>query len=122
MPAMAAAYATLERSEVPRATPMLNVVQRIGGSLGTAVLAVVLQQQIVSAVGGAGGGGLQGAGSLPPAAHARLAEPVAHAFATTYWWSFALTAVALIPAFILSRTETVRRRRAAATAPAPIAG
>ena len=42
MPAMAAAYATLERWQVPRATPMLNVVQRVGGSLGTAVLAVVL--------------------------------------------------------------------------------
>jgi EmrB/QacA subfamily drug resistance transporter len=42
MPAMAAAYATLDRSQVPRATPMLNVLQRVGGSLGTAVLAVVL--------------------------------------------------------------------------------
>ena len=58
MPAMAAAYSTLERWQVPRATPMLNVVQRVGGSLGTAVLAVVLQHQLAHAGGrGAGGGG-----------------------------------------------------------------
>ncbi len=49
MPAMAAAYSTLERWQVPRATPMLNVVQRVGGSLGTAVLAVVLERQLAEA-------------------------------------------------------------------------
>ena len=46
MPAMAAAYATLESSAVPRATSALNVMQRVGGSLGTALLAVVLQGEI----------------------------------------------------------------------------
>ena len=49
MPAMAAAYSTLERWQVPRATPMLNVMQRVGGSLGTAVLAVVLQHELAHA-------------------------------------------------------------------------
>jgi hypothetical protein len=48
MPSMAAAYATLERAEVPRATPMLNVVQRVGGSVGVAVLTVSLQNRIAS--------------------------------------------------------------------------
>ena len=42
MPAMSAAFASLERSELPDATPQLNVLQRVGGSVGTAVLAVVL--------------------------------------------------------------------------------
>ena len=46
MPAMAAAYATLEREQVPRATSALNALQRIGGAIGTAVLAVVLQGEI----------------------------------------------------------------------------
>ena len=54
MPAMAAAYATIESDQVPRATPMLNVLQRVGGSLGTAVLAVVLQRQIVAELSGRG--------------------------------------------------------------------
>ena len=46
MPAMAAAYATLRVGAVPRATSALNVLQRIGGSIGTALLAVVLQGEI----------------------------------------------------------------------------
>jgi EmrB/QacA subfamily drug resistance transporter len=46
MPAMAAAYATLERRQVPRATPMLNVLQRIGGSLGVAIFTVILENGI----------------------------------------------------------------------------
>ena len=58
MPAMTAAFASLERSELPDATPQLNVLQRVGGSIGTAVLAVVLQRALVGAhtLAGAGGG------------------------------------------------------------------
>ena len=47
MPAMAAAFASLDRSELSDATPQLNVLQRVGGSIGTAVLAVVLQRALV---------------------------------------------------------------------------
>jgi len=118
MPAMAAAYSTLQANQVPRATPMLNVVQRIGGSIGTALLAVVLQRQLAAAIPGPAGG-LEGARGLPPAAQAKLAGPVATAFAQTYWWSLALTAVAVIPAVILALSE--RRARAAAQAPSPAA-
>src|SRR5205085_4886958 len=46
MPAMAAAFASLERSELSDATPQMNVLQRVGGSIGTAVLAVVLQRAL----------------------------------------------------------------------------
>ena len=49
MPAMTAAFASLERTELSDATPQLNVLQRVGGSLGTAVLAVVLQRALVGA-------------------------------------------------------------------------
>jgi EmrB/QacA subfamily drug resistance transporter len=100
MPAMAAAYSTLERWQVPRATPMLNVMQRVGGALGTAVLAVVLQQQLADA--GAPG-------------------PVADAFAHTYWWAMAITAVALVPALVLAHAQRAARRSDAAGAPAPVA-
>ena len=37
MPAMSAAFASLQRSELADATPQLNVLQRVGGSIGTAV-------------------------------------------------------------------------------------
>src|SRR4051794_10800753 len=108
MPAMAAAYATIGREQVPRATPMLNVLQRVGGSLGTAVLAVVLQRQITAqlgGVGGAGGAGGGSAGAISDAAQARAAGPLATAFAHTYWWAMAMTALAVLPAAVLAVTE-----------------
>ncbi|HST42828.1 MAG TPA: DHA2 family efflux MFS transporter permease subunit [Conexibacter sp.] len=42
MPAMTAAYRTLERAQVARATALLTIVQRLGSSLGVALSAVVL--------------------------------------------------------------------------------
>ena len=101
MPAMAAAYSTLERWQVPRATPMLNVVQRVGGSLGTALLAVVLQHQLARAP-------------------SRAPEAVATGFAHTYWWAMAITALALVPAVVLARVQ--RSRSARAPAPIPTVG
>jgi EmrB/QacA subfamily drug resistance transporter len=105
MPAMAAAYSTLERWQVPRATPMLNVVQRVGGSLGTAVLAVVLQHELAHA------------GSRRPG-------PVATAFAHTYWWTMAMTALALVPALVLAHAQRSGDRgpgRPPVSAPANVA-
>jgi EmrB/QacA subfamily drug resistance transporter len=115
MPAMAAAYATIGREQVPRATPMLNVLQRVGGSLGTAVLAVVLERQIATQLGGGAGSGSLGA--VPDAARARVAAPLATAFAHTYWWTMAMTALALVPAAVLAVTErrAARQRKAAAS-------
>src|SRR3954465_1864576 len=66
MPAMAAAFASLQPSEIPDATPQLNVLQRIGGSIGTAVLAVVLERA------------LAGTTSL---------DAAAAAYGTAFWWS-----------------------------------
>ena len=45
MPAFTAAYATLRPHEVNDAAPQLNVLQRVGGSIGTAIFVVVLQQR-----------------------------------------------------------------------------
>jgi len=116
MPAMASAYALLDTSQVPRATPMLNIVQRIGGAIGTAVLAVVLQRQLADAVPAAvsagPGGGEAAAQTLPPAARAHLADPIAAAFGQTYWWSVALVALAIIPALVMWREQRRTRARA----------
>jgi EmrB/QacA subfamily drug resistance transporter len=90
MPAMTAAFASLQRSELPDATPQMNVLQRIGGSIGTAVLAVVLQRAL--------------AGSTS-------VEEAAGAYGTAFWWSVAITAAAIIPCIVLVRAE--RRARAA---------
>jgi EmrB/QacA subfamily drug resistance transporter len=90
MPAMAAAYATLERHEVPRATPMLNVLQRVGGSLGVAIFTVILENGIDDRrAHGAGPSG---------------------AFAHTYLWAVLAGLIALVPAFVLRREEARARR------------
>jgi EmrB/QacA subfamily drug resistance transporter len=98
MPSMAAAYQTLDRGAVPRATSTISIVRTIGGSFGTAVLTVVLQRRIVAEIPGATGelGALRGGA-------AQAAEPLAAAFASTFVVAVGLTALALIPAWFLPR-------------------
>src|SRR5271165_23300 len=97
MPAMTAAFASLRPDQLSDATPQLNVLQRIGGAIGTAVLAVVLQRA---------------SGAAPSVTH------LAGAFDTAYWWSLGIAAWALIPCVVLLRAENPRARlgRAAANA------
>jgi hypothetical protein len=113
MPAMASAYTTVSRAAIPRATTALNVLQRVGGSIGTALLAVVLQDQIKAAVPGASGIGGGAIAPLPPAIRARIAEPLSTAFSNTFWYAAALTAVAIVLAI------KVRGPAPAAAAPEP---
>jgi EmrB/QacA subfamily drug resistance transporter len=89
MPAMAAAFASLDRSELPHATPQLNVLQRIGGSIGTAVLAVVLERALI--------------GATTPTA-------TADAYGTAFIFAAGLTALAIGPCIILLRAERAARR------------
>jgi EmrB/QacA subfamily drug resistance transporter len=121
MPSMAAAYASLERAAVPRATSALNVVQRVGGSLGTALLAVVLQGQIKDQLGGAGGAGGGTLERLPDNVRARVAEPLAEAFANTFWWAVGMSVLALVPAIVLAVSQQRERAAAAAAQPEPAA-
>ena len=111
MPSMAAAYQTLSRAAVPRATSMINIIRTVGGSFGTAVLTVVLERRIVANVPGATGD----LGALGGADAAQVAEPLSTAFGQTFWWAVALTALALIPAWFLPRRPAVQKppRRAA---------
>jgi EmrB/QacA subfamily drug resistance transporter len=126
MPAMAAAFATLSHADVPRATSALNVLQRVGGSIGTALLAVVLQHEIRAQLEAAGAtGGAAGSGVLqrvPEDVRARIAEPVATAFGNTFWWAVGMSVVALIPASILALSQRRERRaQALAEAGSPVA-
>jgi EmrB/QacA subfamily drug resistance transporter len=97
MPAMTAAFAALQPSELADATPQLNVLQRVGGSIGTALVAVVLQRALVGATG---------------------IDAAAGAYGTAFWWSLGLTALAIIPSLVLVRSE--RRARADRPAERPL--
>jgi hypothetical protein len=87
---MSAAFAALRRDELSDATPQLNVLQRVGGSIGIAVLAVVLQRSLTTA-------------------HTLAAA--ASAYGSAFWWATGLTAVAIVPCIILIRAERAARRR-----------
>ena len=89
MPAMTAAFASLRPEQLSDATPQMNVLQRVGGAIGTAVLAVVLQR-----AGGA-------------CALARRRSP--SAFDTAYWWALGIAALSLIPCVVLLRAEQAAR-------------
>ena len=121
MPSMAAAYALLKRDAVPRATSTLNVTRQIGGSIGTALLAVYLQGQMKDAVGGAGG--LQ---SVPEQVRARNAAPLAEAFAHTFGLALIMSMIAIVPIAVLAWTTRERSadyaepRAGAEQVPAPV--
>ena len=85
---MTAAFASLKRSELSDATPQLNVLQRIGGSIGVAILAVVLQQALVGT---------------------HTLSAMASAYGTAFWVSTLLAALAIIPCVILMRAERAAR-------------
>ncbi len=105
MPAISAAYQTLAPGQVPRASTAINIVQRVGGSIGTALMAVVLEHQIGVQVHGLVGG-LSGASALSTSEKVRDAQPLATAFGNTFWWAVGMTAVALVPAMLLARWPT----------------
>ncbi|MEP9384873.1 MDR family MFS transporter [Nocardioides sp. KR10-350] len=75
-PLMTVAYVGLERSEVPDASIITRIAQQLGGSFGTAVLAVILES---AAKGG----------------------PLATAFDHAFWWATAFTLAATALAVVL---------------------
>jgi EmrB/QacA subfamily drug resistance transporter len=107
MPAISAAYQTLAPFQVPRASTAINIVQRVGGSMGTALVAVVLEHQISVQVHGLSGG-LSTVSTASPAAVAKLAEPLSTAVGNTFWWALGLTLLALVPASLLARRAPAR--------------
>jgi EmrB/QacA subfamily drug resistance transporter len=112
MPSMAIAYQAVAREDVPQATSAINLIQRIAASVGTALLAVVLQRSIAINLPGLDGG-IGALAGLSNDGHAQAAPELADAFGTAFWVAFALTGAALLPALLLPRIHTQPARRAA---------
>ncbi len=106
MPNMTAAMQAVPPAAIARTSTAMNIIRQAGASIGTAILSVILAAAITSnltSVFGAhssssGSGGLAALQHLPAGAHARIAVPLASAFASTFVWALVLIAVALIPA------------------------
>jgi len=104
MPVTAAAYFDLSHAEIPKASTTMNIVRQVGGSVATALFAVVLERQIVANLGpaavkaGGSAGVISSTVKLPP----QVADPVAAAFAHTFWWSVGTIFLAFIPTLFLT--------------------
>jgi hypothetical protein len=101
MPSMTAAFSVLTKEQVNDASPQLTVLQRVGGSLGTAIIAVVLQNNLSHVAAG-------------PHAAAGAATGFGH----TYWWVMGATLIALVPTALLARIERRAAKRPALDATA----
>jgi EmrB/QacA subfamily drug resistance transporter len=80
IPLMAHAFSGLQHDDVPDASIVSRLLQQLGGSFGTAVLATVLAHQ---------------------ASHVHSLAGSAHAFDTTFWWAVAFTGLAVAVSFLL---------------------
>ena len=103
MPVTAAAYFGLTHAEIPKASTTMNIVRQVGGSVATALFAVVLERQIVTQLGPAAAkaGGSTGVISSTAALPPQVADPVAAAFAHTFWWAIGAILLAFIPTLFL---------------------
>jgi EmrB/QacA subfamily drug resistance transporter len=79
---MAGAFQDVPAKEVPDASAATRIVQQVGGSFGTAVLAVILAHQLL--------------------AHASMP---ANAFDAAFWWAVAFSLLPLAVAFLLPGTR-----------------
>jgi EmrB/QacA subfamily drug resistance transporter len=96
MPAMTAAFASMRPDQLSDATPQINVLMRLGGAIGTAILAVALQRATVAHT------------AIP--GHPPTAAGLADAFNVAYWFAFGIALLSLIPCFMLLRAERPRAR------------
>ncbi|HEX7658693.1 MAG TPA: MDR family MFS transporter [Pseudonocardiaceae bacterium] len=104
MPLMALGFRGLQRSQVPDASIISRIAQQVGGSFGTAVLAVILTSTLTAAV-----------------------SPVAleGAFRQSFWWALGFTAAGMLislalPGSVPEAASEEESEPAASEAPAPV--
>jgi EmrB/QacA subfamily drug resistance transporter len=95
MPLMVVAYVGLDKEQIPHSSVLTRTAQQIGGSFGTAVLAVILEGAIA-------------------AHHGALAD----GFHVAFWWSAGFSAVAVLLALWLPGAQRTERTPPAEVAPA----
>ena len=87
IPVMAVAYLGLDRQQIAHSSVLTRTTQQIGGSFGTAVLAVVLEDAVTAHHG-----------SLPAA------------FGIAFWWSVAFSLLAVLLSLWLPGAQRERQR------------
>jgi EmrB/QacA subfamily drug resistance transporter len=92
--AMATATFGVETSDAGVASAMVNTMQQVGGSIGTALLSTLAASAVTSELASAGG----------RADAAALANAAVHGYTTAFWWSAGIFAVgAIVCSTLLTR-------------------
>ncbi len=97
MPMIAAAYQDLGSADVPRASTVINIMRQVGGSVATALVAVVLQRQITEQAHAPATATLAATAKVPP----HVASELSVAFSHSFWWVVGLTALTIFPSLAL---------------------
>ncbi|SCL51887.1 DHA2 family efflux MFS transporter permease subunit [Micromonospora chersina] len=123
MPIMTSALKTLHAAEVARGSTLVNILQQIGGSVGAAVMSVILTSrlngsEVIPGATDPSGKPVTEAGlaitsqlrpellqqfPVPPSLIERGLDYAASSFATTFWVGFGLVLLTFIPAALLPR-------------------
>ncbi|MBL7496313.1 DHA2 family efflux MFS transporter permease subunit [Frankia sp. CNm7] len=122
IPTMTATYHGLRHDQIPRATTTSRILQQIGGSLGTAVLAVVLATEIRERAGSAGSAGAPVTAESVAAAGGPVPNWLAEAFGTTFWWPVIFTLISIPAAFLIPRRLASAEQGPGASAASPAPG
>jgi len=121
MPLMTAAIVTLSNDQVARGSTLMNIVQQTAGSIGTAVMSVVLTNQLLDRGLDSQTVAMQHvpevAAQEPPGMMDQVLSQAADAFGNTFLVATVLIALTLIPAFLLPRKKSVNPQLEAEGAP-----
>ncbi|WP_424187346.1 DHA2 family efflux MFS transporter permease subunit [Actinokineospora sp. G85] len=116
MPLMSAALQTLTDHTVARGSTLMNIVQQVAASIGTAVMSVVLTSQIKASDAAA----RLASGQVPPqelpGVLQQAQQDSASGFATAFTVAFVLLVLTLAPALLLPR----HKAQSASAQPAPV--
>ncbi len=122
MPIMTAALASLTHDEVARGSTLMNIVQRVAGSIGTAVLSVILTNELLDKPAvqlvKAAAADHSLAPKISPQILAQVPGQMSDAFSTTFVVALVLITTCLIPALLLSRKRIEETPADDATVPA----
>jgi EmrB/QacA subfamily drug resistance transporter len=123
-PLLAAMLAGLPPGQLADATTLFNVGQRLGGSIGISLLATFFTIRVTSHLPSSLGsgnlhGGISSLSGTPPAVRQLLGHAALSGFRDTMWLAIAITATAILFAFLLRpRAATPHRHAPADQTPA----
>jgi EmrB/QacA subfamily drug resistance transporter len=109
MPIMSAALASLTHQQVARGSTLMNIIQQTAGSIGTAVMSVILTNHVLgNPAASAYSAVTQGrvpASQVAPDVLAQGRSSLADAFAGTYLVGLILVVLCIVPALFLPRKK-----------------